>query len=69
MQEDTLVEYDAYCPYCDTLLTLLIDPSQGSHVTWEDCHQCCAPIQLAIEVSLVTGELESVSLGSDDDVL
>ncbi|MGO2055171.1 MAG: CPXCG motif-containing cysteine-rich protein, partial [Halomonadaceae bacterium] len=47
----------------------LIDTSQGSHATWEDCHQCCAPIQLQIIVSPMTGELDSVIAGRDDDVL
>lgn len=69
MQDDALIHHDFHCPYCDTLLTFVIDISQGSHDTWEDCHQCCAPIQLQVIVSPMTGELEAVITGRDDDVL
>ncbi len=68
MPEDALVPYHFHCPYCDSALEFLIDASQGSHTTWEDCHQCCAPIQLQIEVSPMTDEL-TVTTGRDDDVL
>jgi|TARA_R110002049_G_scaffold60529_2_gene162440 hypothetical protein len=69
MHDDALINYDFHCPYCDSPLTFLIDTSQGSHDTWEDCHQCCAPIQLQVVVSPMTGELDSVVAGRDDDVL
>lgn len=69
MHDDALVPYDFHCPYCDSPLSFLIDTSQGSHITWEDCHQCCAPIQVAVDISPISGELESVRTGSDDDVL
>ncbi|WP_017429952.1 CPXCG motif-containing cysteine-rich protein [Vreelandella jeotgali] len=70
MHSDTaLMEYDFHCPYCGSPLTFDIDPSQGSYTTWEDCHQCCAPIQVVVDVSPFSGELESVRTGSDDDVL
>ncbi|MDR5867175.1 CPXCG motif-containing cysteine-rich protein [Halomonas koreensis] len=69
MNEETLDSRGVRCPYCDTAFDLQVDASQGSHATWEDCPRCCAPIQLRIEVSPVSGELESVELGRDDDVL
>ncbi|WP_346795904.1 CPXCG motif-containing cysteine-rich protein [Halomonas sp. Bachu 37] len=69
MQSDAIVAYHFNCPYCDSLLEFLIDTSQGSHETYEDCHQCCAPIQLRVEVSLTTGELDYVEVGRDDEVL
>ncbi|WP_136247317.1 CPXCG motif-containing cysteine-rich protein [Halomonas borealis] len=69
MHEEALDSQAVRCPYCDAGFELLIDVSQGSHATWEDCPQCCAPIQLRIEVSLVSGELESLALGRDDEVL
>ncbi|MFM9269299.1 CPXCG motif-containing cysteine-rich protein [Halomonas elongata] len=69
MHEDALESRSVRCPYCDTPFALQVDASQGSHATWEDCPRCCAPIQLRIEVSSVSGELESVTLGRDDDVL
>ncbi|MCH4561911.1 CPXCG motif-containing cysteine-rich protein [Halomonas sp. EGI 63088] len=68
MHEEQLDRYPVHCPYCDTPFELLVDRSEGSQETWEDCPRCCAPIQLRIEVS-VDGELESVTLGRDDDVL
>ncbi|GED23895.1 CPXCG motif-containing cysteine-rich protein [Halomonas sabkhae] len=69
MQEDALESRRVHCPYCDTPFTLWVDISQGRHMTWQDCPQCCAPIQMRIEVSEISGELESVMLGQDDDVL
>ncbi|MFG6159047.1 CPXCG motif-containing cysteine-rich protein [Halomonas sp. 1390] len=69
MNEEQLESREVNCPYCDTPFDLLVDLSQGSHATWEDCPRCCAPIQLRIEVSPVSGELDSLMLGRDDDVL
>ncbi|MDT8895077.1 CPXCG motif-containing cysteine-rich protein [Halomonas sp. I1] len=69
MHEDALESRSVNCPYCDTPFALQVDVSQGSQATWEDCPRCCAPIQVRIEVSSISGELESVTLGRDDDVL
>lgn len=69
MNEEQLESREVHCPYCDTPFDLLVDLSQGSQATWEDCPRCCAPIQLRIEVSPVSGELDSLALGRDDDVL
>ncbi|MFG6138382.1 CPXCG motif-containing cysteine-rich protein [Halomonas sp. B23F22_10] len=69
MHEEALDSHAVRCPYCDTGFELLVDLSQGSHTTWEDCPQCCSPIQMRIEVSLLSGELESLTLGRDDEVL
>ncbi|MCS2608940.1 CPXCG motif-containing cysteine-rich protein [Halomonas dongshanensis] len=69
MYDDALIEHAFHCPYCDAALAFTIDTSQGSHVTWEDCHYCCSPIQLRVEVSPFTGELESVTTGRDDDIV
>lgn len=46
MHEESLSPRRVRCPYCDAPFDLLLDPSQGSQLTWEDCHVCCAPIQL-----------------------
>ncbi|MDF1689421.1 MAG: CPXCG motif-containing cysteine-rich protein [Cycloclasticus sp.] len=32
------------CPYCGEKIDTLIDTSQGSHQTIEDCYVCCQPI-------------------------
>ncbi|MCG6658322.1 CPXCG motif-containing cysteine-rich protein [Halomonas campisalis] len=69
MHEERLDARQVHCPYCDTPFELMVDTSQGSQETWEDCPHCCAPIQLRIAVSLVDGELEGVTLGRDDEVL
>lgn len=63
MHEERLDTRPVHCPYCDMPFDLMVDVSQGSQETWEDCPHCCAPIQLRIAVSLVDGELEEVSLG------
>lgn len=69
MHDEMLKTWAAHCPYCDTPFELLVDVSQGSHRTWEDCPRCCAPIQVVIHVSLYSGELEGIELGRDDDVV
>ncbi|SHE64883.1 Cysteine-rich CPXCG [Modicisalibacter ilicicola DSM 19980] len=69
MQEEMLDARAVNCPYCGTGFELLIDSSQGSHTTWEDCPRCCAPIQIVVVVSESSGELEGVTLGRDDDVV
>lgn len=69
MPDDALISHEIDCPYCATPMTLLIDASQGSHTTWEDCQRCCAPIQLEVTVSPFSGKLEEVRYGRDDDVL
>lgn len=69
MHEDQLDSHTVHCPYCSTAFDLLVDISQGSQETWEDCPFCCAPIQLKIEISPVTGDLEDLRVGRDDDVL
>ncbi|WP_251977021.1 CPXCG motif-containing cysteine-rich protein [Salinicola avicenniae] len=68
MPHDVIVEWPVHCPYCDAPFTLLLDTSAGSHTTWEDCAICCQPIQVSVTTTL-DGELETVELGSDDDVL
>ncbi|SFH96219.1 CPXCG motif-containing cysteine-rich protein [Modicisalibacter xianhensis] len=68
MHEELLTSREVTCPYCSTRFDLLVDTSQGSHRTWEDCPRCCAPIQIEISVSPGSGELMDVVLGRDDDV-
>ncbi|WP_111412867.1 CPXCG motif-containing cysteine-rich protein [Billgrantia lactosivorans] len=69
MHEEQLDSHPVHCPYCSMRFDLLIDVTQGSHQTWEDCPYCCAPIQLRVEVSPTTGELDALELGREDEVL
>ncbi|MFW3614607.1 CPXCG motif-containing cysteine-rich protein [Billgrantia antri] len=69
MHEERLDTHPVHCPYCSMPFDLLLDITQGSHQTWEDCPYCCAPIQLRVEVSPLTGELDALMLGRDDEVL
>lgn len=69
MNEEQLESRTVHCPYCDAPFDLLIDLSQDSHVTWEDCHWCCAPIQIRIEIPVDEEQPADVMLGRDDDVL
>lgn len=69
MHEEQLMSRRVHCPYCDAPFDLLVDPSQGSYVTWEDCHVCCEPIQVRVDVDLQDESAFQVTLGSDDDVL
>ncbi|WP_413615811.1 CPXCG motif-containing cysteine-rich protein [Halomonas cupida] len=69
MNEEQLPARVVNCPYCDAHFSMLVDPSQGSHESWEDCPQCCAPIHFKVAVSALTGEIESLVVGADDDVI
>lgn len=69
MGEEILTSREVACPYCNTRFELLVDTSQASHETWEDCPCCCAPIQVRVSVSLYSGELEDITLGRDDEVI
>lgn len=69
MHEEMLSSQAMTCPYCNTGFELLVDASQGSHVTWEDCPRCCSPMQVSVTVSMASGELETVTLTRDDDLV
>ena len=46
---ELLAEGAVVCPYCGEGYTTMVDTSQGSHGTIEDCPVCCRPIQLTVE--------------------
>jgi hypothetical protein len=54
------------CPYCGEPIELLIEPAEESFRYVEDCHVCCRPITVSVEVD-ADGTM-SVSVGSQDDV-
>lgn len=68
VNEQLLPAQAVYCPYCDVRFSMVVDPSQGSHESWEDCPQCCAPIQYRLAVS-ADGDIESLVVGADDEVI
>ncbi len=39
------------CPYCGETLTLFIDYSAGHQSYVEDCHICCRPILIDVDLS------------------
>jgi len=45
-----LPSQDVECPYCGETITLVLDPSAGSQRYIEDCHVCCRPIRVDLEV-------------------
>ncbi|MDH3614753.1 MAG: CPXCG motif-containing cysteine-rich protein [Gammaproteobacteria bacterium] len=53
-----LPERHVHCPFCGESITLVVDPSSGSQSYIEDCHVCCQPMQVTVEVE--GGELQSV---------
>ena len=69
MHEQELIPRRVRCPYCDAPFDLLLDVSHGSQLTWEDCHVCCAPIQVRIDADPGDPEALMVSLGRDDEVI
>jgi Cysteine-rich CPXCG len=48
------------CPYCGEPFETQVDTSSGSTSYIEDCHVCCRPIQMNMEVSL-DGALASLT--------
>ena len=66
---DALHEAEINCPYCDTPFTLFLDLDEGSLLNIVDCERCCQPIQVRQHVDPVSGELEGLDIGQDDDVL
>ena len=53
------------CPYCGERLTLTVDSSVEFQEYIEDCHVCCRPVNLAVNVG-VDGSV-SVETRRDDD--
>ena len=45
-----LPSQDVECPYCGEVITLVLDASAGSQRYIEDCHVCCRPITVDLEV-------------------
>ncbi len=43
-------EYEIDCPFCGERIGVLIDCSAGTQQYTEDCHVCCSPIVLTIEI-------------------
>ena len=41
---------DIACPYCGESISLLLDASAGSQRYIEDCHVCCRPITVVLDV-------------------
>ncbi len=56
---------DVECPYCGELISLLLDTSAGSQRYIEDCHVCCRPITIGLDVD-VDGDAQ-VRVQSQDE--
>lgn len=54
------------CPYCGEGLEILIDCSAGNQHYIEDCQICCAPIEIAVEVT-ESGQLAAMHCKRDTD--
>jgi len=50
---------DVHCPYCAETFETQVDLTAGSFTHIEDCHVCCQPIELSVEISNA-GRLRSV---------
>lgn len=53
------------CPYCGEPVELLIEPPEASYSYVEDCHVCCRPITVSLQLD-TDGRL-AVSVGAQDD--
>jgi hypothetical protein len=45
-----LPSQDVQCPYCGEVITLALDPSAGAQRYIEDCHVCCRPITVVLDI-------------------
>lgn len=45
-----LPAFEVQCPYCGETITLLVDDSAGTQRYIEDCHVCCRPINVSVQV-------------------
>jgi hypothetical protein len=41
---------DIACPYCGERIALPVDASGGAQTCIEDCHVCCRPITVILEL-------------------
>jgi hypothetical protein len=41
---------DIECPYCGEVITLVLDDSAGPQRYIEDCHVCCRPITVNVDI-------------------
>lgn len=46
-----LETYDLDCPWCGEPLEILIDLSAGDQRYVEDCHVCCAPMVVQVDMN------------------
>lgn len=53
------------CPYCGEGFEVQLDLSAGSSRYVEDCHICCQPIELSLEVDY-SGTLQSLTIMRGD---
>ena len=60
-----LSSQDVECPYCGETITLVLDTSAGSQRYIEDCHVCCRPITVDMDVD-ADGDV-TVRVMSDED--
>lgn len=60
-----LTMLDVGCPYCGEVISLALDTSAGAQHYIEDCHVCCRPITVLLDVD-EDGD-PSVQVQAEDD--
>ncbi len=58
-----LLETMVACPHCGEEFSTMIDSSQRSHSTIEDCPVCCRPIQF--DVTCEPGEIFDIRASAE----
>jgi len=56
---------DVDCPYCGEVISLALDASAGAQRYIEDCHVCCRPITVVLDVD-ADGDSRVHVLAQDD---
>jgi hypothetical protein len=60
---ELLIETAVACPHCGEFFSTMIDTSQRSFSTVEDCAVCCRPMRL--DVTCEPGEILDVSVSAE----
>ncbi len=60
-----LTEHSIECPYCGEAISVLVDGSVPQQNYIEDCHVCCRPIVLAVDIDF-DGTVEVVARSENE---
>ena len=54
------------CPYCDEAIELALEQVDGTQQYYEDCHVCCQPIFVQVNVEISSEKIELICTKADE---